>query len=177
MAEGHAPAPADRPPALTPTQARTIWIVVAVLGGILLTCAAVFFVAVMFTDEPSDLYVLSFEDASAIEGRAAEIFDLGQRGDIEGILALAVRDEHTDLAGLRRQMRSAFGTMPVDYTMDEARVQVLVDQETDERICVIRLDLTGQDGTASDSGPIYLIKADDEWRLTGLKDRTVKAAE
>ena len=55
-----------------------------------------------------------------------------------------------------------------DWAIDTKNAQVLMDQESGERILVFRIVHTGLDDTTRVTNPFYAVEADSAWRLTGI---------
>jgi len=167
------PAPPRRP---ISSSTKLALIIVGVVVGLRALIGGIVF-AIAVVDElnsPSATSLLQTDEEEGIRGLSATIFQLGQAGNADAFLALAQGDGHADPQALRSQFQRAFvGTRPVDYTLKEDAVQVLVDTQTTERIVVVRLGLSTEGGNR-DSGPLYMIKRDGQWKLTGLSGRQVK---
>ena len=148
-----------------------------ILAGVLLgLCALVGGAIVLFSvaDDTSTTYLLSANEERGVKGLSAEVFELGQAGDSDAFVALAAGDSHANPKSLRDQFQRTFsGTKTVDYSLREDAVQVLVDSQTSERIVVVRLAVSAETGSV-DSGPLYMVKRDGRWTLTGLSGRKVE---
>jgi len=166
--------PARRPP-ISGSAKLVLIIVGVVLGLCTIIGGAVLLISVASdTSSNSTTYLLQDDEEQGVRGLSAMIFQLGQEGNAEAFVALAKGDSHADPQELRNQFQRVFGgTRPIDYALKEDTVQVLVDTQTNERIVVVRLGISAESSNL-DSGPLYMIERDGQWRLTGLSGRQLK---
>lgn len=124
--------------------------------------------------DPMMPVAFSADEEEAVRGLAAAIADRGKRGDFDAIVAMGASSEHLDEAELTADVSEAFTSFDIkDWAIDMENAQVLVDQESEERILVFRIVLTGPDDTTRVTNPFYAVEADSTWRLTGIGGRDV----
>lgn len=88
---------------------------------------------------------------------------------------MADGSEYVDPLELAQDTEAAFAGLDIkDWSIDYENAQVLVDQQTGERIIVFRLVLVGTSDETRTTNPFYATEHDGRWRLTGIAGRDVK---
>lgn len=124
--------------------------------------------------EPMMPTAFTTDEEEAVRGLSAAIADRGKRGDFEAIIEMGDGSEHLDDAELAADVSEAFsGFGTKDWAIDYENAQVLVDQETGERVLVFRIVLTGSDDSTRATNPFYAVELGGKWRLTGIRGRDV----
>lgn len=159
---------------------RVFWIVLGVAFALALFAVVAIFGSALVAgiaegiSDPMMPAAFSTDEEEAVRGLATVIADRGKRGDFEAIMAMGESSEHLDEAELSADVSEAFSGFDIkDWTIDHRNAQVLVDQESGERILVFRIVLTGADGTTRVTNPLYALEVDGTWRLTGIGGRDV----
>lgn len=169
--------PSPRPPKRA---AKALWIMICVaLAFGLVVIAAGLGSAVVAgfwegLNEPMMPAAFTTQEEEAVRGLAAAIADRGKRGDFESIIEMGDGSEHLNRSELADDVSEAFSDFTVkDWGIDYENAQVLIDQESGERILVFRIVLTGTDDTKRATNPFYAVDAEGKWRLTGIGGRDV----
>ncbi|MBN2840286.1 MAG: hypothetical protein JXP37_04940 [Coriobacteriia bacterium] len=172
-----------RNPKTGKTARRILWIVLGVVAVLALIAvvgvAAIFGSAVMAgvsegIREPTMPSAYSVEEEEAVRGLATVIADRGKRGDFEAVIEMGDDSDHLDRDELAADVSEAFSDFDIkDWTIDYQNAQVLIDQQTKERILVFRIVLRGADDSTRATNPFYAVDVDGTWRLTGIGGREV----
>lgn len=159
---------------------RVFWIIagIALILGLLVAFAILGSAVVAGISEgisePTMPAAFSIEEEEAVRGLAAAIADRGKRGDFEAIIEMGETSDHLDRNELEADVSEAFSDFDIkDWMIEYQNAQVLVDQQTDERILVFRIVLTGADDSTRVTNPFYAVDAEGTWRLTGIGGREV----
>lgn len=153
------------------------WIIGILVVGALLTVGLAFGAAIIAgvwegVTEPVMPAAITTDEEEGVRGLAATIADRGKRGDFAAIAELGDGSKHLDSRELEQDTEEAFGGLAIkDWSIDYENVQVLIDQETEERIVVFRLVLVGPEDETHATNPFYATERDGRWRLTGIRGR------
>lgn len=159
---------------------RVAWIVFGVMLALALFAVVAIFGSALVVgisegiSDPMMPMSFSADEEEAVRGLATMIADRGKRGDFEAIIAMGENSDHLDETELTADVSQAFSDFDIkDWAIDHNNAQVLIDQESGERILVFRIVLTGTDDATRVTNPFYALEVDGTWRLTGILGRDV----